>query len=112
MISEDGLPRSSPVTFLTVVLSTACMVLILLGWTVWNSYEENKITKERNSTIEELRSVIIYLDEVLTMSARMAAATGDLRWEKRYRRFEPKLDAAIKEAMKLAPEAFSGDFRI
>lgn len=31
----------------------------------------------------------------------MAAATGDLRWETRYRTFEPQLDAAINEAIKL-----------
>ena len=57
---------------------------------------------------EKLRSTIIHLDEVLTMSARMAAATGNLQWEKRYHSFEPKLDAAIKEAIRLAPEAYSG----
>lgn len=59
--------------------------------------------------VGELRGIIIHLDEVLTMSARMAAATGDLAWEERYRRFEPKLDAAIKESVKLAPEASSGE---
>jgi len=109
MISKDGSQRSSPITFLAVVLFTTCAVLILLGWTVWKSYEEDKTTKKRNFKIEELRGIIIHLDEVLTMSARMAAATGDLRWEKRYRSFEPQLDAAIKEAMILAPEAYRGE---
>ena len=109
MICKDGSQRSSPIIFLTVVLSATCAVLILLGWIVWKSYEENKITKEQSSKIEELRGSIIYLDEVLTMSARMAAATGDLRWEKRYRSFEPKLDSAIQEAMRIAPEAHSGE---
>ena len=33
------------------------------------------------------------------MSARMAATTGDPRWEERYHHFEPQLDAAIKEAI-------------
>jgi len=97
MISKDGSQKGSPIIFLTVMLSTTCAILILLGWTVWKSYEENKITKERNYKIEELRGSIIHLDEVLTMSARMAAATGDLQWEKRYRSFEPKLDAASKK---------------
>ena len=109
MIRKDGSPRSNPINFLAVVLFTTCAVLILLGWTVWKSYEKDKTTKERNFKIEELRGIIIHLDEVLTMSARMAAATGDLRWEKRYRRFEPQLDAAIKEAMRLAPEAYSDE---
>lgn len=38
---------------------------------------------------------ILHLDEVLTMSARMAAATGDPAWEARYRLHEPQLDGAI-----------------
>ena len=53
------------------------------------------------SHIEELGGVIVHLDEVLTMSARMAAATGDRRWEERYHFFEPQLDAAIKETTKI-----------
>ena len=48
------------------------------------------------------------LDEVLTMSARMAAATGNTRWEARYHEFEPKLDDAIKEMLQLAPQASIG----
>ena len=43
------------------------------------------------------------------MSARMAAVTGDLAWERRYRQFEPQLDAAIKEATALTSESGSTD---
>ena len=64
---------------------------------------------ERGFRIEQLRGEIIHFDEVLTMSARMAGATGDLRWDKRYHRFEPQLDTAIKEAIDLAPSAGSGE---
>jgi PAS domain S-box-containing protein len=49
-----------------------------------------------------LSGVIIHLDEVLTMSARMAATTGDSAWETRYHEYEPKLDDAIREARGLA----------
>ena len=45
---------------------------------------------------------IVHLDEVLTMAARMAAATGDMAWEERYRSAEPNLGAAIEEAIRLA----------
>jgi signal transduction histidine kinase/ActR/RegA family two-component response regulator len=34
----------------------------------------------------------------------MAAATGQSAWEERYLDFEPKLDASIKEVMRLVPE--------
>ena len=46
---------------------------------------------------------IVYLDEVLTMSARMAAATGDLSWEKRYNEHLPLIIKAIDQAMVLSP---------
>ena len=74
-----------------------------------SSDKEHQTTIERHLEIEELRGTIVHLDEVLTMSARMAAATGDLRWEERYHGFEPKVDAAIKSAIELAPEAYSGE---
>jgi hypothetical protein len=60
-------------------------------------------TCERERRLAELRGVILRLDETLTMSARLAAATGDLAWEERYRDHELPLDAAIKEALLLAP---------
>ncbi len=87
---------------------TLALTLATLGWVGWNayaSYREVDTHASRDLRVEELRGVILHLDEVLTMSARMAAATGDLRWEARYRQFEPVLDAAIKETMALAPGA-------
>jgi signal transduction histidine kinase len=59
--------------------------------------------------LEKVRGQIIRLDEVLTMSARMAVATGDSRWEERYRRFEPELGRIIHDAIQLAPDARSGE---
>jgi signal transduction histidine kinase/DNA-binding response OmpR family regulator len=85
---------------------TLGLTLATFGWVVWNAYSgyrhaESGRTVE--SRIEELRGNIVHLDEVLTMSARMAAATGDARWEVRYKQHEPELDGAIKEMMALAP---------
>ena len=47
---------------------------------------------------------IYHLDEVLTMSARLGAATGDARWEERYKTYAPKLDAAIEDALAFIPK--------
>ncbi len=80
-----------------------------MGWSSYHSYHADRLVSERNARIAQLQGRIVHLDEVLTMSARMAAQTGDLSWEERYRRFEPKLDEAIKEAEALAPEAYSGE---
>ncbi len=101
--------RHGPVVVLTVALLVNGAVLGWLGGHVWTTYREARASSQEQLRAAELRGVIIHLDEVLTMSARMAAATGDLQWEERYRRHEPELDAAIKEAMGLVPEAYEGE---
>jgi PAS domain S-box-containing protein len=45
---------------------------------------------------------IIHLDEVLTKSAKMNAATENRRYEARYKSFEPELDAAVKRVIALS----------
>ncbi len=95
----------SPIVGVTAVLVMTWVVLAGLGWSSYRFHHGAKEATQRCVRIEELRGRIIYLDEVLTMSARMAAFTGETKWEERYRRFEPLLDAAIKEAIALAPGA-------
>jgi PAS domain S-box-containing protein len=89
-----------PIRLLTVACLLTAMAFAGLGWIIFDARRAAKVLTGQ-SRIEELRGVIIHLDEVLTMSARMAAATGDSRWEERYRQFEPQLDAAIKETTKV-----------
>lgn len=94
-----------PLLSLAVVFSLG---LVAIGsWNTWQiSHSFNlKITPELE--LQRLSDEIIYLDEVLTMSARMAAATGDLQWENRYRIFEPKLERVIKKTIAIAPEAYA-----
>jgi PAS domain S-box-containing protein len=76
-----------------------------LVWSACQSYRKVGADQRQSLRIKELQGVIIHLDEVLTMSARMAAATGDLAWERRYRQFEPQLDAAVKEATALTAQS-------
>ncbi|MBK2125526.1 hypothetical protein, partial [Fangia hongkongensis] len=53
-----------------------------------------------------LRGEILAYDEVLTNSARMAAFTGDLSWEARYREYETKLDSALSKASYVLEQAY------
>ncbi|OIO39729.1 MAG: hypothetical protein AUJ71_00040 [Candidatus Omnitrophica bacterium CG1_02_49_16] len=98
-----------PVHLLAVVLFSTVFFIIFLIALSYNSYRSTFSARTQSFRMVELRGVVMHLDEVLTMSARMAAATGDLNWEKRYRSVEKKLDASIKEAIRLAPEAASGN---
>jgi len=98
--------HSSPLT--TVISASLLTIMLLTGlvWQVRQSYIDSKYTQKQAFPIVRLRGTIIHLDEVLTMSANMAAVTGDPQWEKRYRRYEPQLEAAIRTLHKLAPETF------
>jgi PAS domain S-box-containing protein len=90
-----------PMRLLTVACVLTIIVFATFGWIIFDDLRDAEMVADRLSRIEELRGVIVHFDEVLTMSARMAAATGDLQWEERYRRFKPLLDAAIKDAKKM-----------
>src|SRR5438552_9757777 len=102
-IVSDGAIRAAgfPIRLLTTALVLTSVTFLWFGWAVFEARREVKRYTDQLSRIEELRGIIVDLDEILTMSARLAAATGNLRWEERYRRFEPQLDAAIKEATKI-----------
>ncbi len=63
----------------------------------------------RQMRLQALSGTIRHLDEVLTMSARMGAASGDPFWEQRYGEHEPELDAAIQELIALAPPGYAVD---
>ena len=100
---------SSPLRLLTIAVIVTELALAWLGWQIYHSYLDIGTQRDRSSLAAELRTTILHLDEVLTMSARMAAATGDPRWEERYRDHEPQLDRAIKRAITLVPEVSRGE---
>ena len=96
--------------FLMYVLSIAVifsLTLVALGsWNIWEIKKNFNFVITTEFQLQRLSGEILHLDEILTMSARMAATTGNLEWENRYRQFESKLDASLKKAIKLAPETY------
>ncbi len=84
-----------------IVLVAMVATLAAGGWGVWRSISDAEIEHAAYHSATELNGTITHLDEVLTMSARMCAATGDAAWETRYRNHEPPLDAAINELLTL-----------
>lgn len=94
------------IRFFTGVLMLTGILLVIIGIRNYHAQQAVNGLKERYLQIEQLRSQIIHDDEIMTMSARMAAATGDKKWESRYREYEPKLSEAIKQAMVVSPEIY------
>jgi signal transduction histidine kinase len=95
-----------PIVAITMTIVFTCLLFIPLGLNTWNAYQVFNRVIVPNFHLQQLAGTIIHLDEALTMSARMNAVTGDTRWEQRYKSLEPKLDAAIKESIQLAPNAY------
>jgi signal transduction histidine kinase/DNA-binding response OmpR family regulator/HPt (histidine-containing phosphotransfer) domain-containing protein len=93
-------------TFRTVLALAALLALtglLWLGAQFYSLHEDVVRIRSHDYRLTELCGQIVHLDEVLTMSARMAAATLDPVWEERYHQFEPQLDDAIQESLRLDP---------
>ncbi len=83
----------------------AVFTLVTMGWIFWNVWNVDAIStdiEQQEIQFLKLHGTIIHLDEVLTMSASLAAATGNLRWEKRYKDMEPQLEHALDKMEHLA----------
>ena len=76
--------------------------LVWLSWTGVRTRGELSVAGAQAIRVAELRGTFSYLEEWLTMSARMAAATGDPHWIARYDEAQPQLRAALAEAVHLA----------
>ena len=97
-----------PVKLLSAALVLTISLLAALGWFVSAAYTSAGRAHTAHDQLEASCVRIEYLDEVLTMSAHVAAATGDEWWEHRYRRSEMQLRAAVQAASGLVPEPFMG----
>ena len=101
-VSAPVLAKSSLVLAATITVS----ILSLTSLVWWNLQHLNNHLpiQDRITTVERLRGDILHLDEVLTMSAMMAAKTGDPEWRTRYKQAESRLVHVITQAVQLAPE--------
>lgn len=95
-----------------VIGAVALTVVILAGLASYLFYIQSQFQQilMRDLRIEHESGEIRELDELLTMSARLCAATGDLVWEERYLRHVDALDEAIKAAAMLVSESVSKEF--
>jgi signal transduction histidine kinase/DNA-binding response OmpR family regulator len=98
--------NSVPIKVLTAAVVLTMVFCVGVGWYAWDAYQAFKAVQGGDFQLQELSGNISRLGETLTMSAQMGVATGDPQWEERYQRLWPQLDAAIRKAMELAPEAY------
>lgn len=93
---------SRPVLVLLIAVTVG--LLLALVWIDFTWRATVNAIKLRDLRVKELQGQVVHLDELLTMSAMMAATSGDEAWEYRYRANEPLLTAALEEVLLIAPE--------
>jgi len=94
--------RVARVTILLSFVAAAILSALLVGERlIFETTYRNASDTVRQA--QSLSYIIILADEQLTMSANMAAATGNQHWVDRYNSSIPVIDAAIKDVMALAP---------
>jgi methyl-accepting chemotaxis protein PixJ len=91
---------------IATILISASLNLGLTGtstWGVWQTSHDLELMVAKQAKLQNLRSKIEYLDEVLTMSANMWTNTGQQIWEKRYNDTVPLYEKTLAELTKDIP---------
>lgn len=91
-----------PVRLLTLAVALTIVAVAWSAWLIVDLKDDYRLAGERSTRIERLLGGVSHFDEVLSGSVRLVVATGDTKWEDRYRRFEPRLNASIDEVKTLA----------
>ncbi len=100
----------NPTRILTLgILLNVALVPIIASF-VWAMYASLARIGTEGLELQRLVGNIAHLNEVSTMSARLAVVTGDLRWEDRYRKVEPELDDSLAALAILARAEYEKNY--
>ncbi len=97
------LVRTNLIGTITVTVAGSLLLTGVSTWNIWSIYNSFQSTITKEFELQKLSGELIYQDEALTMSAKMLASTGDLKWETRYNQFVPQIDAALKKFLASIP---------
>ena len=104
--SRPGFPfRVFALAFIVSIVSA--LIGDVLSWQI---HQRANRLMEKHIILTKNVGHIMLLDEALTMSARMAVATGDMRYEQRYDQLEPQLTSAIDRVRALQPQEETTNF--
>ncbi len=91
---EAGLFTKKKCVLLLLVTAT---ILAIPSWQAWRSYADIRTTKTQLEQLFRIEGSTMYRDEVLAMSAKMAAATRNQKWANRHKEFGPRVEATVEE---------------
>jgi signal transduction histidine kinase len=96
--------------FLIIAIFITITLLSVIVFKNYLSNKKNALSVGRDFETIKLKENIIYLDEVLTMTARISAETGNTNWEKRYRSYVVELDNTLNKIQQNIPSALLEEF--
>ncbi|MFS8068759.1 MAG: hypothetical protein ACMG6S_20555, partial [Byssovorax sp.] len=94
-----------PLRLLSGILLVTVAACTWLSFSVYDAYLRVEDSHRQLARHEHLRGEILRLDEALTMTATMAAASGEPRWDERYQRLASEFDAVLAETKRSTPVA-------
>jgi serine phosphatase RsbU (regulator of sigma subunit) len=97
------------IAFISLSLGFSGLLFGASAWNVWSTYQAFDKAISNQFKLQNLSNQIIYYDEVLTMSARMYAGTGDSKWESRYNQFVSQLEITIKQIIEQTPNTYNAN---
>jgi PAS domain S-box-containing protein len=100
----------NPIVVLTVSWLVSLVLLPVVGSIVRDMYQSYTRTATQEFRLQKLAGDIAQMNEMMSTSARLAAMSGDAKWEERYRAVEPELDYAIVEVALLARDSYEESY--
>ena len=98
----------SGVGFPLLLFAPAIAIALLLGYMAieeWQNYKDIRRAFREQLAARQQTDNLIYYNEVLTGSARLAAATGDPQHEARHKQYEPRLSDSLQQLGELLPQS-------
>ncbi|MBI5625662.1 MAG: diguanylate cyclase, partial [Nitrosomonadales bacterium] len=83
--------REYPLRFFATAFVVSILITVSSGWQSWQAHNRFQELSDKHVHITGDVVRIMLLDEILTMSALMVAATGEFAYEKRYEQLDPQL---------------------
>jgi methyl-accepting chemotaxis protein PixJ len=91
--------RNNLVGTITVTIGGSLLLTGTSTWNMWNIYSGFQSTVTKQVELQKNNGRIAHIGEVLGLSAKLSASTGDPQWEKNYHALEPELDKLIKNVL-------------
>lgn len=84
-----------PIGLLALAFALTVLSVSWFGWVTLTLSRDARAVADASIRIERLRGDVLSLGVALGESARLAATTGDSKWENRYRELEPQIEVAM-----------------